>query len=282
MIHPARLLLHNPMRRIRQCCGLWLMLAGLIWPHGLCAAERPQCRDTAAEPVDFAALMPDLTMRLQDGAILQLAGLAPLYTLPQAQRDFAETFSATLKDRAVFAKISPQSDRWGRRTAFVLFEDEHQHLALLNSFILAQGFGRFKPDAEAAPCRSEMLKAESEARNSHKGLWADGTLSLYPADLPDIWHEAGASGLDGTFIIVEGQVRRSGLGAAHAFLDFGDKNTPNGFSVTILKKNLKSFEHEGMAPDKLTGHTLRVRGVLDMRFGPHMELTSPDAVERVD
>ena len=282
MLTPPALALQNRTAHIHRSCGLWLMLAGLIWAHGLCAAERPICNDKGAEPIGIAALMPDLTLRLQDGQSLQLAGLAPLYTLPQAQRDFAETFSATLKDRAVFAKMSAQNDRWGRRSAFVFFEDETQHLALLNSFILARGFGRFKPDAEAAPCRTELLKAESEARNNHKGLWADGTLSLYPADISDIWHEAATSALDGTFIIVEGQVRRSGLGFTRAFLDFGDKNTPNGFSVTILKKNLKSFEHEGMAPDKLTGHILRIRGVLDMRYGAHMELTSPDAVERVD
>ena len=282
MIRTARLFLHKHKPHMRRSCGLWLMLAGLLWGHSLVAGERSPCNDKGAEPVDFATLMPDLTVRLQDGQLVQLAGLAPLYTPPQAQRDFAEILSAALKDTAVFAKMSAQSDRWGRHSGFIFFEDASHRLVSLNSTILARGFARFRPEPEAAPCRMDWLAAENAARNGRKGLWADGTLSLYPADMPDIWQGADADALDGTFLIVEGQVRRSGLGLTRAFLDFGDKNSRSGFSVTILKKNLKSFEREGMSPDKLTGHTLRMRGVLDMRFGPRMELTSPDAVERID
>ena len=263
--------------------GLMVVLAVLMTAiPGIRAAEIPRCDEKDAEPIDFAALLPDLDVRLQDGQIVQLTGLAPLYNLPQAQQDFAKALSSELKDKALFAKISNTSDRWGRQSASVFFENDAHQIASLNAMILMRGFARFRPDAAAAGCRAPLLKAESDARNGHKGLWADGTLSLYPADMPEIWQKTEAPALDGSFIIVEGQVRRTVLGQTRVFLDFADKNTRNGFSVTILKKNLKIFEHQGLSPDKLLGHTLRVRGVLDMRYGMRMELTTPDAMERVD
>eukprot|EP01037_Dinobryon_pediforme_P006984 gene6984-7052_t len=252
-----------------------LFFGGLLATLPVLAAEMAPCGAGNAEPADFAQIMPNLDLRLGDGQMLRLVGLAPLYTNPQAQQDFAKDLSADLQDKTVLVQLTGGQDRWGRRSALVFFEDASQAIVPLAHAILAAGGARFKPEAEAAACRLDFVKAERAARDGHKGLWNDGTLGLYPTDLPDVWR-----GLDGHFIIAEGQARRYGVGRSRAYVDFGDASARGrSFSINILKKNLKSFESHGISLEKLPGHTVRVRGVLDLRFGPRMDVTTPDAIE---
>ena len=51
------------------------------------------------------------------------------------------------------------------------------------------------------------------------------------------------------------------------------------FSVTILPRNSKTFEAAYSSLARLTGQTVRVRGLLDTRFGPQIEISDPDEVE---
>ena len=49
-----------------------------------------------------------------------------------------------------------------------------------------------------------------------------------------------------------------------------------------MKPDVKIFEKNGLSPTALAGHRVRVRGVLDMRFGPQIEIADPEAVEVLD
>jgi hypothetical protein len=51
------------------------------------------------------------------------------------------------------------------------------------------------------------------------------------------------------------------------------------FSVTVLPRNSKTFDAAYAALAGLTGRTVRVRGLLDTRFGPQIELSNPDDIE---
>jgi hypothetical protein len=51
--------------------------------------------------------------------------------------------------------------------------------------------------------------------------------------------------------------------------------------VTILQRNLAIFERSGLRFDALIGRRLRIRGLLDLRFGPQIEISSPDELELI-
>jgi hypothetical protein len=53
------------------------------------------------------------------------------------------------------------------------------------------------------------------------------------------------------------------------------------FSVTVLQRNIKTFSAAGLDAANFKGQKIRVRGLLDMRFGPQIEVSNPDQIEIV-
>ena len=51
------------------------------------------------------------------------------------------------------------------------------------------------------------------------------------------------------------------------------------FSVTLYSSNSKAFETAYAALAGLTGKMIRVRGLLDTRFGPQIEISNLDEIE---
>ena len=44
---------------------------------------------------------------------------------------------------------------------------------------------------------------------------------------------------------------------------------------------VQAFERAGQSPAALVGRTIRVRGLLDMRPGPRIQISGPDSLEVV-
>jgi hypothetical protein len=84
----------------------------------------------------------------------------------------------------------------------------------------------------------------------------------------------------GTSVIVEGRVMGLDQGAFRTTLLFGPRRGRD-FSVTILQRNIKIFSDAGLNFERFRGQTIRVRGLLDMRFGPQIEVSSPDEIETI-
>lgn len=51
------------------------------------------------------------------------------------------------------------------------------------------------------------------------------------------------------------------------------------FSVAIVPHSSKGYAAAHAAVASLTGRLVRVRGLLDTRFGPQIEISSPDEIE---
>jgi hypothetical protein len=64
------------------------------------------------------------------------------------------------------------------------------------------------------------------------------------------------------------------------YLEFASRREP-AFEVTILQRNVRKFEQAGYDFHALVGRTLRVRGLLDLRFGPQIEISSTDEIELI-
>ncbi|HEV2606687.1 MAG TPA: hypothetical protein VGT79_01775, partial [Xanthomonadaceae bacterium] len=139
--------------------------------------------------------------------------------------------------------------------------------------LIDAGLARYEPSAAARPCRSALLAAEAGARASGLGLWADPYYAIIAAaDRPSFAEKAGSS------VIVEGRITGIASRRPRITLSFGPRQGGD-FSVTILPRNSKTFEAAYASLAGLTGHTVRVRGLLDTRFGPQIEISDPDELE---
>jgi endonuclease YncB( thermonuclease family) len=179
----------------------------------------------------------------------------------------------------LFLPLDPGPDRWGRVVAFVFAVAQEAtnrpgpaRLPVGEALIDA-GLARYEPSAAARPCRSALLAAEAGARASGLGLWADPYYAIIAAgDRLSFTEKAGSS------VIVEGRITGVASRRPRITLYFGPRQGWD-FSVTILPRNSKTFETAYSSLSGLTGQTVRVRGLLDIRFGPQIEISDPDEVE---
>ncbi len=254
--------------------GMLILAVSPLWARG----PMPSCDIGDADVVSVKQITPQFELALEDGRVVKIPGLSPLYARENAT---VAAIAAELEVRAksdvvLLREISSLPDRWGRIPAQVAFVSQSGDAEALAPIILAQGGAMVKPEPEVALCQAAYLAAEAQARDQAKGLWGDGTFAVYPASSP-----ATLEGLGGKFVIVEGQASRYGEGQTRVFLDFGKRRGVD-FSVTVLRKALKTFTRGGTDLSALVGKTIRVRGTLDTRYGPRMDIASPDAIEIVE
>jgi len=268
------------MTRTRLCARLrsaGAAVVTLIWlAPSLAGAACPVVGDT---PVRVAGVNARLEIVLDDGRLMRLAGL----DLPDPGRGEPETaananafLAKSLAGRGMTARIlAPRRDRWNR-TLVDLFvagdiPDRPESVAAL---LLAAGFARVRPEVETRDCQAVRLAAERAARAQGLGLWTDPYYSVVEAgDTQDLRER------DGLFAIVEGKVLKVGVGRARYYVDFGRRGA---FTATVPKRLEKNFAQVGIDVTALAGARVRMRGALDNRFGPRMEIIDPQQIERID
>jgi hypothetical protein len=85
----------------------------------------------------------------------------------------------------------------------------------------------------------------------------------------------------GHFALVEGKVVSVRESGATIYVNFGRRWTED-FTVTILKRNERSFTAAGLEPKTLTGRHIRVRGWIEERGGPWIAAARPEQIEFTD
>ena len=228
-----------------------------------------------------------LELTLENGIRLKIAGVDPPRPTPgDPDLDFRarDRLAQWLVGQEIlFRPLAPGPDRWGRVVAFVFAVAQETTPASTNGLGAAQlpvgealidaGLARYEPSAAARPCRSALLAAEAGARASGLGLWTDPYYAIIAtADRLSFAEKAGSS------VIVEGRITGIASRRPRITLYFGPRQGGD-FSVTILPRNSKTFEAAYSRLAGLTGQTVRVRGLLDTRFGPQIEISDPDEVE---
>jgi endonuclease YncB( thermonuclease family) len=248
----------------------WLVLAGFV--TALAGFGPAFGCGVAGGATTAVAVTERLEVRLTDGRLVRLAGL----DVPAPARggfDAATPARAKLAERWVGTQVSlallaPKPDRWGRWLADLSAPDgASAAMELINA-----GLARVRPEFETRGCESERLAAEADARAAGLGLWNDPDSILDASDL------AGLRANDGRFVVIEGAVRRVGMSRTRVYLDFGRRD---GFTVVVARKAEPAFVRRGVALGDLGGQTIRMRGALDDRFGPRIELADPLMIERV-
>lgn len=241
--------------------------------HELCSLE-------AAVPVTVASIDSDFDILLDDGRRLALAGLEFPAATPGAlhlRLEVHKQLSARLIGRLAFLDAgSAGPDRWGRIPARLYSSGEGvDALVSLGEALLAAGLARFRPDPAAFACRNGALLAERAAREQRLGLWASADYFVVDASRSEAF--LNRKGM----IVVEGVISGIGDAGGSIYLNFGPRRGVD-FAAVIRKRNLGTFEQAGLSPRMLTGRRVRVRGLIETRFGPRMEIASPAEIELID
>jgi hypothetical protein len=145
----------------------------------------------------------------------------------------------------------------------------------LGGEMVAQGHALVAPREGEVPCVRDLLAAERAARAAKLGLWGDPRYDLKRAENP-----AEVLAVRGRYTLVEGNVLSVRESGGTIYVNFGRRWTED-FTVTIAKRNERSFANAGLPPQRLQGRRIQVRGVVEERGGPWIEAVRPEQIEVV-
>jgi endonuclease YncB( thermonuclease family) len=208
------------------------------------------------------------SVHLAYGREILLAGIEPAES-EATRADRAAALSAVIADHDVTLRGEDDTpDRYGPQTAFFLAGSETP----VQAFPLAQGAALVSADIADRDCVANLFAAEAEARAGQRGIWASLS-AIKNAESPDDI----LAGI-GRFTVVEGKVLSVRQAGAKTFLNFG-RNWTRDFAVTISRRALPNLAGAGIVPKPLENKRIRVRGWVEARTGPRMEVRRAGQIE---
>ena len=250
---------------------LTLILAALCLSTPAFAAEFPAC----AGGVEIASakvvrVEKNGVLVLNDGRAVMLEGIRlPLNDGGPpglAQDALAGLSRLAMAGPLTLTATPPKEDRYDRVRVQAFGQ------TWLQSELLRQGLARVDIAPDRAQCAADFYKAEKDARAAQRGLWA---ISTFAVKRPDVLRPADT----GTFQIIEGKVINAGRRDGRVFLDFS-ADYRRGFSATVAPDDVRAFRNTDPSLENLTGHTIRIRGMVeDYGGGPQLALSNPAQIE---
>ncbi len=214
-----------------------------------------------------AAVIDARTFRLTDGREIRLAGIEPV-TRERTSRTAA--LSAVIADREVsLSGVDDSPDRYGRQRAFVFLAGSD---VPVQSMLLAQGEALVSADIADKDCAATLFAAEAEARRARRGTWAD------PAAIKNAESPGDILAGIGRFTVVEGKVLSVRQAGATTYLNFG-RNWTRDFAVTISRRAAAAHAATGIGLKSLENRRIRVRGWVEARGGPRIEVLQVGQIE---
>jgi endonuclease YncB( thermonuclease family) len=216
-----------------------------------------------------AAVIDARTLRLQDGREVRLAGIEPSAAEKSGR---TAALSAIVANRDVTLSGDDDTpDRYGRQPALVFLDGSDTPV---QGLLLAQGEAVVSGTLADRGCAAVLLAAEAEARQAKRGIWAD------PAAIKNAESSGDILAGVGRFAVVEGRVLSVRQAGATTYLNFG-RNWTRDFAVTISRRMIGAFETAGMSLKSLENRRIRVRGWVEARGGPRIELLRVGQMELV-
>jgi endonuclease YncB( thermonuclease family) len=245
-------------------CGSWAVAALML----LSATAPANAAGCAFEPQGegrVAAVIDARSFRLDDGREVRLAGIAAT-TADKTKAALA----AIVAGRDVTLRGEDDApDRYGRQPAFVFLAGSETPV---QSELLRRGEALVSTEVANKDCAAELAAAEAEARQAKRGTWAD------PAAIKNAESPGDILAGMGRFTVVEGKVLSVRQAGATTYLNFG-RNWTRDFAVTISRRMLPAFEAAGLAPKSLENRRIRVRGFVEARGGPRIEVLRVGQIE---
>lgn len=206
---------------------------------------------------------------LSDGREVRLSAIEVPLTIDAAAT--AELAKRTAGSNVLLSPLTPATDRYGRLAALAFETGDDK--ASIDTALIAQGLALATLRSDT-PCLSALKSAEASARRAKLGLWAK--MENIGADSP-----AAILAGRGGFAVVEGKVLSVRESSGTIYLNFG-RRWSEDFTATILKRNERKLTAAGIIPQQLVGRTVRIRGVVEERGGPWIEITAPEQIEMAD
>ena len=271
-----------PIRRV----GPDLLKASLLSIAALAALTLPAtaegCPDLRDGPRGRVTEVTDGdTVHLDNGLIVRLVGIqAPKLALG---RPGFEDWPMGMESKAALERLAlgkavqlryggEPKDRYGRALA-QLFVREGDSEVWLQQAMLAAGQARVYSYADNRACLATLLAVEARARADRLGIWGNPYYSVRMADRPQ-----ALAGHEGRYELVEGRVLVAEKAGGRVYLNFG-RNWTEDFTAVIGDKALRLFAESGPDPLALGGALVRVRGWIDEKDGPRLEVTHPEQIE---
>jgi endonuclease YncB( thermonuclease family) len=168
-----------------------------------------------------------------------------------------------------------RADRYGRLQAHAFLLDDGGR-RWVQGHMVEHGFARAYAPAGARVCSDALLATERPAREARRGLWAGAAYQVRPAGRP-----AELLRYRATFQLVEGKVVRVGQTRGNIYLNF-DRSWRRGFSVSLRRDDSSLLAAYASDPRALEGRSVRVRGWIEQRGGPFIDLSSGGLIEFLD
>jgi endonuclease YncB( thermonuclease family) len=229
---------------------------------------RAQCGLADLGQSAVAAVRDGATLVLADGREVRLAGIEASADAPSVVRELAQGRNLRLA-----AASTEPSDRYGRVLAFATAEGTTE---TVQEALIARGLARVSARVGSRSCADRLLALEDQARTARRGLWANPNFAPFAAE-PGRWMDTEL----GRFVLVEGKVVSVRQSGGTIYVNFGRRFTRD-FSVAVPRRLQAAFRAAGRDPQGFTGHRIRVRGWLERRTGPTIELAAPEQIELLD
>jgi len=214
-----------------------------------------------------AEILDARSFRLQDGREVRLAGIEPVVA-EKASRTSA--LSAIIAGRDVTLRGEDDTpDRYGRQPAFVFLVGSETSV---QGLLLAQGEALVSSTVTNKDCALLLTAAEAAARQAKQGTWAD------PAAIKNAESSGDILAGIGRFMLVEGKVLSVRQAGATTYLNFG-RNWTRDFAVTISRRMIPAVEAAGIVLKSLENRRIRVRGWVEARGGPRIEVLRVGQIE---
>jgi micrococcal nuclease len=221
------------------------------------------------------------TVVLDSGLVVRMIGTqAP--KLPLGREDFPTWPKAEESKAALAAMVLNKPvrlgyggeavDRYERALAHVFVQASEGEIWAQQQMV-AQGMARVYSFPDNRACLDQLYAAEGRARMAGLGIWSDPYYSVRAADKP-----ADLLALAGHYELIEGRVLLADQSGGRLYLNFG-RFWKEDFTAVIEASALRLFAGANIDPMELEGALVRIRGWVDDRDGPRIEVTHPEQIE---
>jgi len=223
------------------------------------------------------------TIMLEDGLVVRMIGTqAPklplgregFETWPLAEEARDELVDLVLGETVRLGYGGERRDRYDRALAHVFVLDASGAVTTwAQQHMVAAGLARVYSFPDNRACLEELFTAERQARAGRLGIWTLPYYSLRDAGRPDAILER-----IGGYELIEGRVLTAEAVGERVYLNFG-RSFRTDFTVVVERPAQRLFAESGLDLMALENALVRVRGWVDERDGPRIEVTHPEQIE---
>lgn len=219
-----------------------------------------------------AAVEDGQTLTLADGRQVRLVNILPPLEAESLAADGRERLAGLALGRQIrWSYAGRRMDRYGRLLAYAYDAAAADGGSSLQEELVAAGLARVMGQPDTRDGLAGLLALEDAARRASHGLWARAAYRLRSAD-DNLWPVLNS------FQIVEGTPVKLEHLRDRTYLNFG-ADYATDFTLVIAARDRSLFDTQSWQLEDLIGRRLRIRGWLELRGGPLIEIAYPEQIE---